>query len=238
MKTRQILIVATIIVALVAVGGALAWAQSMRHQLRNKEVAHANELAARDTTIVRNIRAAGDSQIAVTRRLAYQGEVELEAARVAYGDVMDDSVEIWATSLAQFRIRGDSLEAVIEGLDAEVDEVGTITAQGEFDATDSLGVSVTASVEIPQTLVSPLWMWNVRRAPATISAGIQCENSRAALYLTGPTWLRFDVDSVVQDDEICNPLPSGWKPFEVNVPGIPTIVALLTVGAILGSKFQ
>ncbi len=238
MKPRTIAIVATIIVAFVAVGSALAWAQSMRHQLRNKEVAHANALAAKDTAIVKIIRTAGDSQVAVTRRLAYQGEVDLRAARAAFDAEINDSVETWATSLTQLRIRGDSLEQVIEGLDAEVDTVGTITVVGNLDATDSLGISVEASVEIPSTLISPLWRWNVSRVPLPLSVGIQCEGARAVAYVTGPPWASIAMDSVVQDDELCNPLPSGWRPFELKMPSVPVAAGLVVGGMFLESLLQ
>ncbi len=237
MKPRTVIIVATIIVAFVAVGGALAWAQSMRLQLRNKEVAHANALAAKDTAIVRLV-AAGDSQVAVTRRLAYQGEVDLQDARVAFGDLLRDTVAVLGVSLAQFRIRGDSLEQVIEGMDAEVDTAGTITVVGNLDATDSLGISVKARVEIPSTLISPLWMWNVTRAPLPLSVGLQCEGTRAVAYVTGPLWALIALDSVVQDDEICNPLPSGWKPFRIEVPSVPVAAGLVLGGMVLESILQ
>ena len=238
MKPSRILLITTIVVALLGIGTAWAWALSMGRELRDKEVAYANSLAARDTAIVRIIAAAGDSQVAVTRRLAYQGEVDLQMAREAFDTEINDSVEVWATSLAQFRIRGDSLERELIGRDAEVDTAGTITVVGELDAMDSLGMSVSASVEIPPTLVSPLWRWNVARAPLTLSVGLRCEGTLAVAYVTGPPWATIAVDSVVQDATICNPIPSGWRPFEIRMPSVPALVTLLTAGAVLESKFH
>ncbi len=234
MVKRHVVTIAAIVIALIAVVGAWAWGQSMRRQLRDTEVAHANALAAKDTAIVR-LTALGDSQVAVTRRLAFQAEVDLEVAEAAFGDEMDDSLEVWATSLAQFRIRGDSLERELVGRDAEVDTAGSIVAESKLDAIDSLGVSVAASVEIPPTLISPIWRWSVVRAPASVSVGLRCEGALAAAYLTSPPWLPIAVDSVVQDDAICNPLPAGWQPFKIEMPSIPVAGGLVFGGMVLQS---
>jgi hypothetical protein len=226
-------------VGVVAIVGTWLWAQSLRSQLRDKDVAHANALAAKDTAIVR-LTMLGDSQVvAVTRQLAYQAEVELGAAKKAFGKMMRDSVETWATALATLQIRGDSLERELVGRDAEVDtSTGVITAVGELNAADTMGVDVRAKVAIPPTLESPVWQWNVVRSPATVSVGLRCEGTAAAAYLTSPPWLRLSIDSIVQDDRICNPLPSGWRPFEIKVPSVPALVTIVAAGMWLESKLK
>ena len=232
------LIPAVVVIAAIAIaiGGTLMWAQSMRRALRDQDVVHANALAAKDVETVRLVTVR-DSQVAVTRRLAYQGAVELRAARAAYAD-LQDTVDVMGVSLAQLKIRGDSLEVVIAGHDAEVDTLGTITAEGELDARDSLGVSVRASVEIPPTLESPIWRWSVAREPLSLSLGLQCEGTLAAAYVTGPAWASLVLDSVVQRDEICNPIPSSWRPFEIKVPSIPVIIVTLLAGMFAESRLR
>jgi len=233
---KRLSIAVSVIACLLAVG-TWVWAQSLRSELRDERVAFANQLAAKDQEITR-LAVLSDSQVAVTRRLAFQleeGKINLRAARTAYGDMLD-SVEVLGVALAEFQIWGDSLEAVLVGKDATIDSMGTVRAEGHLDARDSLGLEVGAEVTIPRSLEAPTWTWSVAREPLSLSLGLQCEGPMAAAYITGPPWASIAIDSVAQQAGICNPLPPRWQPFELKLPSIPVTGALLVIGYFLGSK--
>lgn len=223
MKRALAIVVGVVLLTTIAAG---LWqarrARALERELRDVRINSANSLAAKDRSI-REIRAVAGESLAVAQRLAFQTEVKLR--------LVEDSLEELGKVSARFRLEADSLRAVNVGIEAQRDSVGTITAEGRLDATDSLGVDVQARVEIPPDLLLPAWSWRIRRAAIPLELSLSCRQNLAVARLAGPPWAPVKIDSIAQDPKLCNPIPVGrWEPFRIEVPSLPVAVALTGLG--------
>ena len=225
------ILVGTVLLLLLAgaVMGAL-W-QHERGSHRKSILRLENERAATDVTHRELVRLK-DGQVRVATRLAFQRKVNLDSAlaKVTWAEGLT------AHARAQVKLLSDSLQATTLGT-AEVDEVsGTVTAHGELDAADSLGVTVAADVEVQLDPPASIWDWNVVRSPLAFSLTLGCQGTAATAALVGPPWAQFDLTEVEQDPALCNPIPrTSWQPFKLRVPSFLEVILLMGTGAVIGN---
>lgn len=113
------------------------------------------------------------------------------------------------------------------------DSTGTVLVTGKLDARDSLGVTITATAEIPPAPARARWLWDVTRAAAQLGIALSCGPNDAIVHVTGPPYLPITVSSVAQDARICRAELPTWHPFSFRAPSLPWIGALLVAGAAL-----
>lgn len=221
---RRLLIGALLAVAL-ALAAVAAWQTWQLRRLeaaqRQQRIDNANALAAADVSVL-TVRAEGDSQVAVAKRLAFQTELELREA-------FQDTVKRLLQATARLRVAADSLALEVRIARATRDTAGVITAADTVDLRDSLGVAAAATVRIGPTLEAA-WVWTVWRETIWLDLALECEGSLAVAQLAGPAWAELRIDSVAQREEFCNPVPRrAWTPFRIELPSVTE--AAIAIGA-------
>ena len=116
------------------------------------------------------------------------------------------------------------------------EEAKTITAHGELDASDSLGVTVEADVEIRTDSMISTWDWLLVRRPLEFTLTLGCTGTAASAHLVGPTWAEFDLGQVEQDPALCNPPPRmKWNPASFRIPSVLEVMVFVGAGIVIGS---
>lgn len=193
-----------------------------------------NARAERDTSVsaVRTLRTAeGEVVRRVTSRLAEEHRIALDDLTRQLVTERRSRVALDAR-VAVLRQELQRVNPVIVTMDS-----GTAVVRDSVDLTDSMGVAAAVEVRVARgdsgTWGAGTVAWRVYRIPFTMTAVLTCEQVNARLVLEGPPWLPTTVDRVQVDDRVCL-LPSGWHPFRLEVPSLPTAFVLVVVGYLVG----
>lgn len=186
----------------VLLAGALMWGYCGWAGKRDEKIGRLNAEARADTT-VRFYQ--GQAQVAT--RLVVQTNVKLAAAMRVEGKPTAALSVTMPPLVIPVQLRSASPP---DSLVLRVDSAG-------------LHLRVTAVPPPPEWRVSGK-MW---RDSLALVIALSCERSGAArATVAGPTWQPITLDSLRQDDAVCNP-PSAWNPVGLKPP------SLLWVGAIV-----
>lgn len=201
-----------------------ARASAALSKLETERVGHLNALAIADTMRM-EIRAEGDSLVAVWQRRAEQGKVELRGALREKDQT--------AMAYARLLLWSDSIRTANAGSVATEDtSTGTLMATGRLD---TAGIHVAAQVEIPIAHEPSRWLWAIVRDPVRFELALTCQADIAqATIASADTAQRFRIEQVIQAREICAPPPTSRPWLTVRLPKAPVLAVTAVAGAIGG----
>jgi hypothetical protein len=205
----------------IAVAFAVAWAATeyRLEKERGRVVAALNLAAEKDTGMRRLVREK-DSVVAVFQRLAVQSKVKIRESLREKGRK--------GTAVATVQVMPETV-VTQESRDIERRGDSVVVSEGELDALDSLGVAVSARVNVRLAAGTSDWWWRVERAPLSFEVSLMCRGPMAESAVVGPAWAKASL-RVVQDESVCR--ERRWQAFGVRMPSAPVAVGIAAASVV------